>query len=389
MYSSITVGGARLFCGVARQRAYNNSISLVHEVIALKKFRTIGVLTSGGDAPGMNAAVRAVVRTAIANGVEVVGIYRGYSGLISGDIKPLGLRDVSNIINKGGTTLYSDRCPEFKTERGREKALKVCREFGIDGIVVIGGDGTFRGATLLTELGVPCIGIPGTIDNDISSTDATIGFDTAMNTVVDLVDKLRDTCESHARCNVVEVMGRGAGDIALSSGIASGATFTVIPEIAVDDMEICKKISDSRRQGKRNFMVLVSEGVGSEYAPALAKKIEQETGVDTKFARLAHVVRGGSPTLRDRVMASEMGVFAVNQLLEGKSNIVVCVRKGKLVATDINYALKLDLFYKGKLTSDEIIAEFGEETFEKMRAEAEARRERIEELYSVGKTISL
>ena len=355
----------------------------------MKKFKTIGVLTSGGDAPGMNAAVRAVVRTAIANGVEVVGIYRGYSGLISGDIKPLGLRDVSNIINKGGTILYSDRCPEFKTEKGREKALGVCREFGIDGIVVVGGDGTFQGATALTALGVPCIGIPGTIDNDISSTDATIGFDTAMNTVVDLVDKLRDTCESHARCNVVEVMGRGAGDIALSSGIASGATFTVIPEVPIEDSEICEKISSSRRQGKRNFMVLVSEGVGSEYAPMLAKKIEQETGVDTKFARLAHVVRGGNPTLRDRVMASEMGVFAVNQLLEGKSNLVVCLRGGKLVATDINYALKLDQFYKGKLDRDAVIAEFGEQTAEKMFTEAEARRERIEELYKVGKTISL
>ena len=355
----------------------------------MKKFNRIGVLTSGGDAPGMNAAVRAVVRTAIANGVEVAGIYRGYSGLISGDIKPLGLRDVSNIINKGGTILYSDRCPEFKTVKGREKALDVCREFGIDGIVVIGGDGTFQGATALTALGVPCIGIPGTIDNDISSTDATIGFDTAMNTVVDLVDKLRDTCESHARCNVVEVMGRGAGDIALSSGIASGATFAVIPEIPVTDMEICDKISNSRRQGKRNFMVLVSEGVGSEYAPALAKKIEQETGVDTKFARLAHVVRGGNPTLRDRVMASEMGVFAVNQLLEGKSNLVVCLRKGKLVATDINYALKLDQFYKGKIDRDAVIAEFGEETAAKMFVEAESRRERIEELYTVGKTISL
>ena len=376
-------------CIQVKQSYYNRNLFPIHEVIALKKFRTIGVLTSGGDAPGMNAAVRAVVRTAIANGVEVVGIYRGYSGLISGDIKPLGLRDVSNTINKGGTMLYSDRCPEFKTEKGMEKAVKTCREFGIDGIVAIGGDGTFRGATDLTAHGIPCVGIPGTIDNDISSTDATIGFDTAMNTVVDLVDKLRDTCESHARCNVVEVMGRGAGDIALSSGIASGATFAVIPEIPVDDMEICKKISDSRRQGKRNFMVLVSEGVGAEYAPALAEKIERETGVDTKFARLAHVVRGGSPTLRDRVMASEMGVFAVRQLLEGKSNLVVCIRNGKLVATDINYALKLDQFYKGKIDRSALVSEFGEETAAKMCSEAETRRARIEELYNVGKTISL
>ncbi len=355
----------------------------------MKKFKTIGVLTSGGDAPGMNAAVRAVVRTAISNGVEVVGIYRGYSGLISGDIRPLGIRDVSNIINKGGTMLYSDRCPEFKTERGMGKAVKTCREYGIDGIVAIGGDGTFRGATDLTAHGIPCVGIPGTIDNDISSTDATIGFDTAMNTVIELVDKLRDTCESHARCNVVEVMGRGAGDIALSAGIASGATAAVIPEIPVDDEEICNKISASRRQGKRNFMILVSEGVGSDYAPKLAEKIERNTGVDTKFARLAHVVRGGNPNLRDRVMASEMGVFAVNELLAGHSNLVVCVRNGELVATDINYALRLDQYYKGKITREALLAEFDEATVEKMCAEAAARRERIEKLYNVGKTISL
>lgn len=355
----------------------------------MKKFKTIGVLTSGGDAPGMNAAVRAVVRTAISNGVEVVGIYRGYSGLISGDIKPLGLRDVSNIINKGGTVLYSDRCPEFKTEKGLAKGIATCREFGIDGIIAIGGDGTFMGATKLTNHGIPCIGIPGTIDNDISSTDSTIGFDTAMNTVIDLVDKLRDTCESHARCNVVEVMGRGAGDIALNAGIASGATATVIPEFVTDDDEICRKISTSRRHGKRNFIILVSEGVGSDYAPALAEKIMMRTGVDTKFARLAHVVRGGNPTLRDRVMASEMGTFAVNELLAGNSDIVICQRNGKIVATDINYALNLDRLYKGKVTKEEMLEKFDEATVEKMCAEAAERRARIEWLYSVEQTISL
>lgn len=355
----------------------------------MKKFRTIGVLTSGGDAPGMNAAIRAVVRTAISNGVEVVGIYRGYSGLISGDIRPLGLRDVSNIINKGGTMLYSDRCPEFKTEKGMQKAVQTCREFGIDGIVAIGGDGTFRGATDLTAHGVPCVGIPGTIDNDISSTDSTIGFDTAMNTVIELVDKLRDTCESHARCNVVEVMGRGAGDIALSAGIASGATAAVIPEFPSDDDEICRKISLSRRHGKRNFIILVSEGVGSEYAPSLAEKIMKETGVDTKFARLAHVVRGGNPNLRDRVMASEMGVFAVKELLAGNSNIVICMRSGEIVATDINYALKLDHLYKGKLTKEDLLKDFSPEIVEKMCAEANERRRRLERLYGVARTISL
>ena len=355
----------------------------------MKKFKTIGVLTSGGDAPGMNAAVRAVVRTAISNGVEVVGIYRGYSGLISGDIKPLGLRDVSNIINKGGTVLYSDRCPEFKTEKGMAKGIATCRAFGIDGIVAIGGDGTFRGATKLTNHGIPCVGIPATIDNDISSTDSTIGFDTAMNTVIDLVDKLRDTCESHARCNVVEVMGRGAGDIALNAGIASGATATVVPEFPIDDDEICRKISTSRRHGKRNFIILVSEGVGSDYAPALTEKIMIKTGVDTKFARLAHVVRGGNPTLRDRVMASEMGTFAVNELLAGNSDIVICQRNGKIVSTDINYALNLDRLYKGKATKEELLEIYDGATVEKMFAEAKERRERLEWLYNVEKTISL
>ncbi len=355
----------------------------------MKKFRTIGVLTSGGDAPGMNAAIRAVVRTAISNGVEVVGIYRGYSGLISGDIKPLGLRDVSNIINKGGTMLYSDRCPEFKTEKGLEKAVKTCREFGIDGIVAIGGDGTFRGATDLTAHGIPCVGIPGTIDNDISSTDSTIGYDTAMNTVIELVDKLRDTCESHARCNVVEVMGRGAGDIALNAGIASGATASVIPEFPSNDDEICAKISASRRHGKRNFIILVSEGVGSEYAPALAEKIKIQTGVDTKFARLAHVVRGGNPNLRDRVMASEMGVFAVKELLAGNSNIVICMRNGEIVSTDINYALKLDQLYKGKITAHELEDIYDRRTIEQMVAEAYERRRRLEVLHEVATLTSL
>ena len=227
----------------------------------MKQFKRIGVLTSGGDAPGMNAAVRAVVRSAIANGVEVMGIYRGDSGLMSGDIKPLAIRDVSNIINEGGTVLYSDRCPEFKTEEGQLRAVEICKQFGIDGIVAIGGDGTFRGATKLTLHGVPCIGIPATIDNDITSTDNTIGFDTAMNTVIELVDKLRDTCESHARCSVVEVMGRGAGDIAVTTAIASGATAAVIPEIKFDEEELLERMERARALGKRNFLVLVSEGV--------------------------------------------------------------------------------------------------------------------------------
>ena len=353
----------------------------------MKEFKRIGVLTSGGDAPGMNAAIRAVVRTALSHDVEVVGIYRGYSGLIDGDIKPLEFRDVSNSINKGGTILYSDRCPEFKTAEGMSKAVQTCREFGIDGIVAIGGDGTFRGATDLTAHGVPCIGIPATIDNDITSTDNTIGFDTAMNTVVELVDKLRDTCESHARCNVVEVMGRGAGDIAISAGIASGATAIVVPEFHYNDDAIVKQIRDGRVMGKRNFIIIVSEGVGSEYAPELAKKIQNETGVETKFARLAHVVRGGNPTLKDRVLASTMGAIAVEELLKGHSNLVMCEKQGKIVPTDINYALILDRMYKGKL-KDGDLDNFTEEDLEHMQIDIKNKQGALARLYGISKTIN-
>ena len=355
----------------------------------MKKFRKIGVLTSGGDAPGMNAAVRAVTRTAIAHGVEVMGIRRGYSGLIDGDISALGLRDVSNIINKGGTALFSDRCPEMLTDEGKNKAIETCKNLEIDGIVAIGGDGTFRGAAALTALGIPCIGIPGTIDNDITSTDNSIGYDTAMNTVIDLIDKLRDTCESHARCNVVEVMGRGAGDIAMNTGIAAGATAVVIPEIPYSDDEICKKISKAKKIGKRNFIVIVSEGVGSEYAPALAKKIQKETGVETKFARLAHVVRGGSPTLRDRTLASAMGVYAVEQLLLGKSNLVICERHGEIIATDINYALTADKLYKGMEVAPEVLASFTKEELDGMKALGDERAEDMKRLYEIAEKINL
>lgn len=355
----------------------------------MKKFRKIGVLTSGGDAPGMNAAVRAVTRTALAHGVEIMGIYRGYSGLIDGDIKPLCVRDVSNIINKGGTTLYSDRCPELLTDKGKDKAVETCEKLCIDGIVAIGGDGTFRGAAALTKRGIPCIGIPGTIDNDITSTDSTIGFDTAMNTVMDLIDRLRDTCESHARCNVVEVMGRGAGDIALNTAIASGATAVVIPEIPYNDEEICKKIKKAKKAGKRNFIVIVSEGVGSDYAPALAKKIQDFTGVETKFARLAHVVRGGSPTLRDRLLASEMGSFAAEQLLLGKSNLVICERHGEIVATDINFALTVDKMHKGIIVTDEELAAFSDGEISEMKALIEERRREMERVYKIAEKINL
>ena len=354
----------------------------------MKEFKKIGVLTSGGDAPGMNAAARAVVRTALARGLEVYGIYRGYSGLIDGDIRKMGPRDVSNIINKGGTFLYSDRCLEFKTPEGMQKALDTCKRLGIDGIVAIGGDGTFRGATDLSNHGIPCIGIPATIDNDITSTDNTIGFDTAMNTVIDVVDKLRDTCESHARCNVVEVMGRGAGDIALNTAIASGATAVVVPEFPHDDDEICKKIKCGREIGKRNFIVIVSEGLGGEYAPALAKKIEAETGVETKFARLAHIVRGGNPTLVDRVFASKLGVFAVEALLRGESNVVVCERQNELITLDINFALTMDNMYKNTLKPGQL-DKFSEEQIAAMKARIEDRISGLKSLYTVENEINI
>ena len=354
----------------------------------MNNFKRIGILTSGGDAPGMNAAVRAVARAAIAHGVEVMGIYRGYSGLIDGDIKKLELRDVSNIINKGGTVLYSDRCPQFATPEGMAQAVATCKEIGSEGLIAIGGDGTFRGATDLTAHGVPCIGIPGTIDNDIASTDNTIGFDTAMNTVIDLVDKLRDTCESHARCNVVEVMGRGAGDIALNTGIASGATAVVIPEFPFNEELLVENINRSKKLGKRNFIIIVSEGVGKEYAPELAKKIEAGTGIETKFARLAHVVRGGNPTLRDRVLASTMGVMAVEELLKGKSNLVMCEISGRVESRDINYALVLDRMYKNKL-KDGDLDRFSEEEISAMRAEIRRKQAAMARLYGISKTINL
>ena len=354
----------------------------------MPKFRKIGILTSGGDAPGMNAAIRAVTRASLSNGTEVMGIYRGYSGLIEGDIRPLGIRDVSNIIDHGGTMLYSDRCPEFKTEEGMQKAIATCRRLGIDGIVAIGGDGTFRGATDLSVRGIPCIGIPGTIDNDIASTEETIGFDTAMNTVMQMVDRLRDTCESHARCNVVEVMGRNAGDITLQSAVAVGATAAAIPEVPFDKAALFQKILHSRALGKRNFLVIVCEGMGADFAPTLAKEIQEHTGVETKFARLAHVVRGGVPTLRDRYLATVMGEAACDCLFEGKSNLVVCKQNSKIVFTDINYALTLDQMSKGKL-KEGALDKYTAEQVEAMRRVCEERQRTIEDVYHTLNRLSL
>lgn len=319
----------------------------------MKKIRRIGVLTSGGDAPGMNAAVRAVTRLALYKGIEVMGIYNGYQGLIEGDVKQLRERDVSFIINRGGTMLYSARSQEFCTPEGRQKAIATCDKHGIEGIVTIGGDGTFRGAVELTHDGIPCIGIPGTIDNDIASTEATIGFDTAMNTVVDLVDKLRDTSESHSRCTVVEVMGREAGDIALQTSIALGAVTAVIKEIPTDFDHVIEKMIEARKDGKRNFIIITSEGMGKDYGEGLSEMIEKRSGIESRFARLAHIQRGGSPTLRDRVLATQMGCAAVENLVDGQMKQVMCLRGNNIVAMDIFDALTVDKLMKGKLSPEE------------------------------------
>lgn len=301
--------------------------------------RTIGVLTSGGDAPGMNAAVRAVVRTAIALGMKVKGIRRGYNGLIEGDIIDLDLRSVSDIINRGGTFLYTARSPKFKTEEGVLEAVETCKKFGIDGIVVIGGDGSYRGARDLSNHGIPCIGVPGTIDNDISSTEYTIGFDTAMNTAMEMVDKIRDTAQSHDRCSVVEVMGRHAGHIAVQTGIAVGATSILVPEIESNIDGIIEKIKTSNKTGKKHFIIVVAEGVGK--VEELAKKIEAETGIESRATILGHVQRGGNPTVRDRVCATELGNEAVHLLSQGIGNRVVGYKNGELVNYDIFEALNM------------------------------------------------
>ena len=302
--------------------------------------KTIGVLTSGGDAPGMNAAIRSVVRTACENGMRVMGIRRGYNGLMQGDMYEMNLRSVSNIINRGGTFLYSARSPEFKTEEGLQKALKVAKDVGLDGIVVIGGDGSFRGARDLSLRGLPCVGVPGTIDNDIACSDYTIGYDTAMNTVLEMVDRLRDTSESHDRCTVVEVMGRRAGYIALNAGIACGATSILIPEVEYDfQRDVIDRMKRTQLTGKRHFIIVVAEGIGG--VEEMAKRIENETGVESRATILGHVQRGGHPTVRDRVTASLMGNKAVELLKEGIGNRVIAMQHDEIVDYDIFEALNM------------------------------------------------
>ena len=310
--------------------------------------KKIGVLTSGGDAPGMNAVIRAVTRAAIAKGMEVVGVRRGYNGLINGDIIPLDARSVSDIIQRGGTMLYTARCAEFRYEEGLQKAKKTCEENGIEGLVVVGGDGSFRGAADLSARGILSIGVPGTIDNDISMTEYTIGYDTAMNTVVEMVDKLRDTAQSHDRCSVVEVMGRRCGDIALQTGIATGATAILVPEVQYNiERDVIARIINTQKTGKKHFIVVVAEGVGG--VRDLAKYVEQRLGIEARATVLGHVQRGGSPTLRDRVVASQMGFKAVELLEQNIGNRVVAMQGGKIIDLDINEALDMPRVFDEEL----------------------------------------
>lgn len=313
-----------------------------------KEMKTIGVLTSGGDAPGMNAAIRSVTRGGIAKGLRVIGIRHGYNGLITGDMFEMNLRSVSDIVHRGGTMLFSARSPEFKTEEGMRKAVEVCHEMGIDGIAVIGGDGSYRGARDLSERGFPCIGLPGTIDNDIASTDYTIGFDTAVNTVMQMVDRLRDTMESHDRCSVVEVMGRDAGDIAVHAGIAVGATSILVPELPYDlKRDVVDRMLQAQKTGKKDFLVMVCENMCD--VTQLAKDIETMTNIETRPTVLGHVQRGGSPTVRDRVLASQMGYHAVELLAEGIGNRVVAIHENKIVDYDIFEALRMKKVFDQKL----------------------------------------
>ena len=306
----------------------------------MTKGNSIAVLTSGGDAPGMNAAVRAVVRTAIYKGMDVYGVQRGYNGLITGEVVKMDLRSVSDIIHRGGTVLYTARSPKFRTQEGVNQAADYCRQLGIKGVVVIGGDGSYRGARDLTHAGIPCVGLPGTIDNDISSTDYTIGFDTAMNTAMHMVDNIRDTSQSHDRCSVVEVMGRNAGYLALHTGIACGATAILVPEIPYDlERDVVEKITRTQRTGKKNFIVVVAEGVGG--TENIARHIQELTGIDTRATILGHVQRGGSPTVRDRVLATQMGYHAVELLEQGIGNRVVGIKEDKVVDFDIDEALEM------------------------------------------------
>lgn len=300
--------------------------------------KTIGVLTSGGDAPGMNAALRAVVRTGIYNNVRILGIKQGYNGLINGNIEEMSISSVADIIHRGGTILRTARCDEFPTESGLKKAINVIDIFNIDGLVVLGGDGSFRGAKLLYENGIPTVGVPCTIDNDMGYTDYTIGFFTAVETVVDAISKIRDTSSSHGRANIVEVMGRRCGDIALYAGFAGGAESIIVPEDNVDVDEVCRRLIQSRNRGKLHSIIALAEGVGNAYE--FAKEIEEKTGTETRVTILGHIQRGGIPTAFDRIIASKMGYKAVESLLEGNTGIAIGIKDNKIIDLKLEDALK-------------------------------------------------
>ena len=305
-----------------------------------KQVKTIGVLTSGGDAPGMNAAIRAVVRTALATGLKVKGISRGYTGLLEEDIIEMDGKSVADIIQRGGTILYTARCPEFMTKEGQDKGADICRKHGIDGLVVIGGDGSFQGAKQLALRGINTVGVPGTIDLDIACTEYTIGFDTAVNTAMEAIDKVRDTSTCHERCSIIEVMGRHAGYIALWCGIANGAEDVLITErYDHDESRIINSIIDKKKIGKKHHIIVNAEGIGDSYG--MAKRIEAATGMETRATVIGHIQRGGSPTCKDRVYASAMGAKAVDILTQGGSNRVVAYRHGEYVDFDITEALAM------------------------------------------------
>jgi len=302
--------------------------------------KRIAVLTSGGDAPGMNAAIRSVVRTAVYRNIECIGIRRGYNGLISGDIVKLDSNSVNHILNRGGTMLYTARSTEFMTETGQKKAADMCRLLGLDGIVAIGGDGTFRGVNALSKHGISVVGVPATIDNDISCTEYTIGFDTAANTAIEAIDRLRDTMQSHERCSVVEVMGRNAGHLALYVGLAVGATAVLVPEKEINfEEDVIEKIRHARLNGRTHYMIVVAEGAAS--AMEIGSKINDSLALDPRVTILGHIQRGGTPSARDRVMATRMGYHAVETLVQGKTNRVICSRHGAMIDMDILEALSM------------------------------------------------
>ncbi|MFA5524283.1 MAG: 6-phosphofructokinase [Tissierellales bacterium] len=302
--------------------------------------KTIGVLTSGGDAPGMNAAVRAVIRAGIYNNIRVMGIKQGYNGLLDGNINEMNLSSVADIIHRGGTMLRTARCKEFTTEAGRDKAMTVLKVFKIDGLVVIGGDGSLKGARELNKLGIPTIGIPGTIDNDLGYTDFTIGFDTTINTVIEAISKIRDTSTSHGRANIIEVMGRHCGDIALNAGLAGGAESIIVPEEGFNVDDVCKRLIQGKNRGKLHSIILLAEGVGNAYE--LGNEIQKYTGIETRVTILGHLQRGGSPTAFDRIIASKMGARAIQLLIEGKRSKALGIKGNQIFDMDLDEALSVE-----------------------------------------------